>query len=162
MLAEAMQVLASAGGTALVGAMATDAWQTARRRVASLFRHAGEQRRQAIEAQLDGNVVLVEHAPDPDQARQGLLPLWQMELARLLEEHPEAELELRELIADVHDKLPTGQKLWVQNITASAPNAKAMGAMFGNVIYHESSATKPGLPEPPQSGGSNDGAGGPP
>ena len=40
MLSEALAALAATGGTALVGAMATDAWQTARDRVLRLFGRA--------------------------------------------------------------------------------------------------------------------------
>jgi hypothetical protein len=71
MLTDALEALAAAGGTALVGAMATDAWQAVREKVAHIFSRQGTQRRAAVEAQLDSNVGLVEGASDPGRAARG-------------------------------------------------------------------------------------------
>jgi hypothetical protein len=147
MLGEVLAALAATGGTALVGAMATDAWASARNGVARLFRHAGADRQAAIEAQLDGNVVLVERATDPGQARAALSGLWQMELARLLDEHPDAESELRTLITEIHKDLPAGQKLWVQNNIAR-DHGQIFAAMDGNVIVHQAPSTPSADPAP--------------
>jgi hypothetical protein len=125
MSTEALTALAAAGSTALVGAIATDAWETARNAMARLFRRDGDQRQAAIEVQLDGNVVLVERANDPDQIRQLLAQLWQLELTRLLEEYPDVESELRDIIARVQDTLPAEQKQWIQNNIAGG----------GGVVY---------------------------
>ncbi|MHA4820152.1 hypothetical protein ACXZ65_38040 [Streptomyces aculeolatus] len=143
MLTEALAALAASGGTALVGAMATDAWQATRNSTARLFGRQGSERQAAIEAQLDGNVVLVERAGDPDLARQGLVSLWQMELIRLLEEHPEAEAELQELIAHVRDALPATQQQWVQNNIAR-DHSRQFAVQGGNIIYHESPSSASG------------------
>ncbi|MEI5131995.1 hypothetical protein RB199_07160 [Streptomyces libani] len=106
--------LVTAGGTAVVGAMATDSWMLARTRVAELFRRrGGEERQQAIEGQLDSNARLVAEAEDGDQVRQTLLPLWQLELRSLLRRDPAAAEELRALIEEVR---PAGnsESKWVQ------------------------------------------------
>src|SRR5581483_9272505 len=73
-LGEVAAALAEAGGSALVGAMATDAWQATRSGVARLFGRDGSARRAAIEAQLDGNAALVAQAEDPDEVRASLVP----------------------------------------------------------------------------------------
>ncbi|MFI7519852.1 hypothetical protein [Micromonospora globbae] len=150
MLTEALAALAANGGAALVAAMATDAWQAARDGMARLFGRQGSQRQAAIETQLDSNVVLVERAGDPAQARQGLVPLWQMELMQLLAEHPEAEAELRELVADLRDALPTTQQQWVQVVltTIARDNSRQFTAVWGNVIYHESPSSAAGRQRP--------------
>jgi hypothetical protein len=125
MSAEALTALAAAGGTALVGAIATDAWKTARNEMAKLFSRGGAQRKAAIEVQLDGHAVLVERVNDSDQIRQLLAQLWQLELTRLLEEYPDVESELRHVIAQVQDSLPAEQEQWVQNNIAGG----------GGVVY---------------------------
>lgn len=138
MLNEVLGALAATGGTAVVGAMATDAWQTARDGVGRLFRKAGAERQTVIQAQLDSNATLVEQAADPDQARTALVGLWQMELARFLKEHPDAESDLRILVGEVQGRLSAREQLWIQqqNITASAPGAAAFGSISGNVNVH--------------------------
>ena len=150
MLTDALETLAAVGGTALVGAMATDAWHVVRDSVAHIFSRQGAQRRAVIEAQLDSNVVLVEGASDPERVRRGLVPLWQMELARLLEEHPDAEAGLEELIAYVREALPAGQQQWLQTNLAR-DNARLFAVQGGNIIYHESPSsdrTGRSLPRP--------------
>jgi hypothetical protein len=114
MLAEALIALAGAGGSALVGAMATDAWQATRAGVARLFGHGGSDRQTAIEAQLDGNAALVAQASDPDEVRQSLAAVWRLELAALLRQYPETEDELRALVEQIQQVLPPGQQTWVQ------------------------------------------------
>jgi hypothetical protein len=141
-LTEALAALAAAGGTALVGAMATDAWQTARSGVAKLFGRGGAGRRTAIEAQLDGNAVLVERASDRDEARRALVPLWQMELHRLLEDRPEVESELRNLLAHVQNALPAEQRRWVlqTNVARDAATVYAVQDGKQEIHYHGSAS----------------------
>ncbi|MGW6054949.1 hypothetical protein [Streptomyces sp. NPDC055189] len=127
--------LVLAGGTAVVGAMATDSWTLARARVAQLFRRrAGEDRQQAIEGQLDSNARLVAEAEDGDQVRQTLLPLWQLELRSLLQRDPAAAEELRALIDEVR---PAGnsEPKWVQDVVVR-DNAKAFVVQGGNIVNH--------------------------
>lgn len=140
MLTDALAALAASGGRALVGAMATDAWQAARNGMAKLFSRQGPHRQAAVQAQLDGNVALVERASDPGLAREGLVPLWHMELTRLLEEHPAAEAELEELITQMRDALPAEQQHWVQ-INLARDNSRLFAVQGGNIFYHESPAS---------------------
>jgi hypothetical protein len=106
--------LAAAGGSALVGAMATDAWQATRSWMAGLFGRGGPAEQAAIEAQLDGHAALVAQAEDPDEARESLVAVWQLQLRSLLRHHPEVEEDLRELVARVQEALPVSQQTWVQ------------------------------------------------
>lgn len=159
MLTDALATLAATGGRALVGAMGTDAWQATRNGMARLFGRQGPHRQAAVEAQLDGNIALVERASDPDLAREGLVPLWHMEPARLLEEHPDAEAELQELIAQMRDALPAEQQQWVQTNLAR-DNSTLFAVQGGNIFYHEFPTA--GRQEPsPQPGVEEDGPGGP-
>jgi hypothetical protein len=113
-LGELAVELAGAGGTALVGAMATDAWQATRSGVVRLFGRGGADRQAAIEAQLDGNAALVAQAGDPDEVRASLVPVWRLQLEALLREHPDVVEELRALVAQVREALPVPQQTWVQ------------------------------------------------
>ncbi len=144
--------LVLAGGTAVVGAMATDSWTLARARVAELFRrHGGEGRQQAIEGQLDSNAALVAEAEDGDEVRQTLLPLWHLELRSLLRRDPAAAEELRALVEEIR---PAGnsEPKWVQDVVVR-DNGKAYLVQGGNIVNHHhgiESATDR-TAEPPQS-----------
>jgi hypothetical protein len=97
MLAEPLAALVNAGATALIGAIATDAWQVARTGFVRLFGRGGDGRGAAIAAQLDEDAGMVARVgtEDIDQVRQELLPVWRRRLAQLLADHPDAEAELR-------------------------------------------------------------------
>lgn len=131
--------LAAAAGKALVGAMGTDAWRAVRGGVGRLFSRHANDKQAAIETQLDGNIALVEGADEPDRARAGLAPLWELELAALLDQHPDAEVELRQLIADIRAALPDGAGHWVQTNIAR-DGSRLFAAQGGNIVVHESPA----------------------
>ncbi|GAA2753220.1 hypothetical protein [Kitasatospora cinereorecta] len=105
MLVEALAALATAGGTAVVQAIGTDAWEAVRERIARLFgRHEDRQAQLALE-RLDQTAGAVEQA-DPDRAehvRTRQEAAWQSRFEDLLESLNEAERmqaasELRELV----------------------------------------------------------------
>ena len=110
---DAMTALAMTGATTIVAAMATNAWQGARAGAARLFHRRGHALA-AIEAQLDGDAAIVQQDADADGARQDLVGPWTRRLAALLREHPEAEADLRALLAEVRTQLPDAQRGWVQ------------------------------------------------
>jgi hypothetical protein len=133
--------LAGAGGTALVGAMATDAWQVARSGVARLFGRGGPARQVGIEAQLDSNAVLVAQAEDPEAVRQSLVAVWRLELEGLLRRYPEAEAELRALVRQVREALPAPQQTWVQTNIARDQAVQ-------NIVQHGTLHVHPGADRP--------------
>jgi hypothetical protein len=133
--------LAEVGGTALVGAMATDAWQVARSGVARLFGRGGVARQAGIEAQLDSNAVLVAQAEDPEAIRQSLVGVWRLELEGLLRRYPEAEAELRALVAQVRKALPAPQQRWVQTNIAREQAVQ-------NIVQHGTLHVYPGAERP--------------
>ncbi|MGH3939357.1 MAG: hypothetical protein ACRDTG_12115 [Pseudonocardiaceae bacterium] len=133
MLIEALTALAGAGGAALVGAMATDAWTSTRSGVARLFGRAGAAQQAVIEAQLDGNAALVAQADDPDEVRRSLVPVWRLQLEALLRQHPEAEQELRALVSQVREALPP--QTWVQTNIAR-DHATQYNVQHGNMHVH--------------------------
>ncbi|WP_101257267.1 hypothetical protein [Streptomyces barkulensis] len=115
MLPETLTALAAAGGTAVVQAAGTDAWQEFRQRVAAWFGR-GEQERESTELErLDRTASELRPAAPPDggqpdtvasqQARIRQEALWQARFEALLENLPDTERdraagELRDLLAD--------------------------------------------------------------
>ena len=83
-----LTVLAEAGATALVAAMATDMWQETRNSVVGLFRRSGRDRRAALASRLDTGAALVRDAADQDEAWRTLFAYWTLELAVLLRDDP--------------------------------------------------------------------------
>jgi hypothetical protein len=144
MLAEALSALAAAGGTALVGAMATDAWQTTRDGIGRLFGRGDTGRRTVIEAQLDEDAETVAHTEDAEreQARQELVLVWRRRLVQLLEEQPDTEAGLRDLIARVQAALPPSEQAWVQTNIAHGGNLFAVQGGSQKINYHGSAARR--------------------
>jgi hypothetical protein len=140
--------LAEAGGSALVGAMATDAWQATRSGVARLFGRGESARQIAIEAQLDGNAALVAQADDPDGVRQSLAPAWRLQLEALLRQDPAVEEELRALVAQVRQALPAPQQSWVQTNIAREEAIQNI-VQHGTLHVHPAAVTHR-APEPPE------------
>lgn len=135
---EAVAELVMTGAATVVAAMATDAWQSARTRAAALFGRGDEERRDLAAARLDRAAAEVE-AADPaerDEVRQRVAAAWQVRLVDLLDDHPEAEAELRRVIEELSGRLPAAQQSWVQHITARGQGSVAQGVMFGTIINH--------------------------
>jgi hypothetical protein len=138
MTAEWIMGLAQAGGVALMGAAATEAWSVAREGFVALFRRGDARRAESLGLVLDEDAATVAKAvsANRDEVRQWLLPGWQTRLVDLLREYPEAADELKAWMVRVERTLPAGHQTWTQSVTASASGAVAQGAMFGNVINH--------------------------
>jgi hypothetical protein len=109
---EWVAALASAGGSALIGAAATDAWNSARDGVLALFGRSGDRRREVAAARLDADAAQIEAAPaaERDTVRARVLPGWQTRLADLLEEYPEAREELQAWVQRVLVDLRAGEQ----------------------------------------------------
>jgi hypothetical protein len=141
MVVEWIAAAAAAGGTALIGAAATDAWQTARDGVVKLFARSGKRRTELVRDRLDQDVAVIEAAGpgERDEVRARLLPGWQVRLADLLEEFPDAREELSAWAEQVRAQLPSAQASWVQNNTA-----REHGTVF--VVQHGSQSVYQGPP----------------
>lgn len=155
MLEEALGALALTGGTTVVAAMATDAWQTARDKVIQLF-NRDQARQAAIAVQLDGDNALVMQSDDPDRARQGLAAAWQLQMEALLARHHDAESELRAMVEQVRAELPQSQQSWVQHITANGGIAAgAQGPGSGVHIHNQSDVGRAPVSRPSAAEGSD-------
>jgi hypothetical protein len=103
MLAEALAVLASTGGTALVTAMVTDGWEGLRGRFARLLGRGDARQTEAAAAALEQSRALLAGVPEPglEVARAEQERVWQARLEELLEHDPGAERQLRALVGEV-------------------------------------------------------------
>jgi hypothetical protein len=95
--------LAVAGATALVNAMVTDGWEGIRKRFARLLGRGDEKETAAAAARLEKSQEMLSGLSGTElekaQAEQAII--WRTRLGDLLESHPDAEDELRGLVAEV-------------------------------------------------------------
>jgi hypothetical protein len=89
--------LVTAGATAVVTAMATNAWEGVRDTVLRLFRQAKPARRGIIEAKLDNDAAYVAQASDTQATRDAVLGNWIEEFSALLSERPDLAASLADL-----------------------------------------------------------------
>ncbi|MFI0779335.1 hypothetical protein [Streptomyces sp. NPDC021212] len=141
---EELQALALSGATTLVGAMATDAWETARNRAAGLLGRHDPAQESALKAQLDNNSVLVSRAENTEQARQALVPMWHMQLEQLLQQERDTAGELTVLINDICAALPDSQKSWAQKVqnNIASNGGLVIAAQDGNVFMHQAATSR--------------------
>lgn len=120
MLTEALVALASTGGTALVTAMVTDGWEGVRTRFARLFGHGDAKQAEAAVGRLEQSRAAFAGLSGPDleraQAEQQII--WRTRLGDLLEQDPDAEHELRALIAEVQAQVTSTAGTVVQHAAA--------------------------------------------
>jgi hypothetical protein len=95
-----MDPLVLAAGTALIGAMATDAWQQARIAVVAWWRKSHPGQAGAVGAELDtvrAQVLAARERGDQD-TEDALAGAWRLRLQHLLDEEPAARPGLRLLL----------------------------------------------------------------
>jgi hypothetical protein len=158
MLEEAMTALAAAGGTAVVQAAGTDAWQSFRQQVARLFARGDKRREHAELERLDqtATVLGASEAGDTGQLRVRQEVSWQTRFETLLEGLDEAEreqvaAELREILEEQASASRTvsagaGGIAAGGNVAIQADN----GSIAGGVIHGGASIGTPTRPDPSQ------------
>jgi hypothetical protein len=135
---EELENLAESGAIALVGAMATEAFQAARSGIGRLFGRRGSGEQDAAQTRLDEDADLVGHteASEQDEVRGDLARVWRRRLRLLLNEDPESGRELSELVARIQAALPQTQQQWVQTNIARS-HGTVYSAQGGNVIHYQ-------------------------
>ena len=98
-----MDPVVAAFGTALVGAIATDAWQQVREAVTGLWRRVHPRRGDDVGAELDElrEQVLVARRDGDDGTERALEGAWQLRLQQLLRADPALAAELQRVLDQV-------------------------------------------------------------
>jgi len=153
MLAETLMALAALAGNTVVAAATTDAWEAARRSFARLLGQGDPDRTAVAERRLGEahDQLTGVTGADLEQVRMALAARWTGRLADLLEEHPDAEADLRTLIKQVQAGLPAGIVSAADHAVAAGRDVNinatnggvAAGAIHGNVT--PPNPTTPGL-----------------
>jgi len=127
----------STAGSALVGAVATDVWQTTRSGVGRLFGRGGERRQDLAERWADQTAAEIERAPaeQQDQVRAQWADTWRQRLADLVDEYPEVGEELRTWAEQVRSELPADRQSFV-NVFVSRDESHQYNAPGGTVNVH--------------------------
>ncbi|MFJ3804394.1 hypothetical protein ACIPSJ_50030 [Streptomyces sp. NPDC090088] len=135
--------LADAAGSALVGAMATDAWTQARAAVAEVWRRFRPERVPALEEDLDElrQEVLAARERRDWATQDALVADWRQQLHALLRRQPELAEELRRVLEDVlAPALPEEERVRVyQQSNIAREGGRVFAVQDGNLIYHERS-----------------------
>lgn len=98
-----MDPVVLAAGTALVGAMATDAWQQARAAAVAWWRQSRGEPADEVAAALDADRdrLRAARAAGDEAAELALVGAWRSHLQHALTGNPEAAVGLRRLLADL-------------------------------------------------------------
>lgn len=117
---EWLTTVAATGGSAFVGAAATDAWQFARSGLVRLFGRGGQHRHDAAERWADQTATALEQVAENERAmiRERLAVKWEQRLADLVEEYPELGEELQSWVRQVQSRLPATEQAWVNTFIA--------------------------------------------
>ncbi len=108
MPADRLSALADLAGRTVVAAATTDAWETAQRGLAQMLgRGDAKQARLARQwlAQTYKQLTVADQT-DAGRTRAALAQLWTGRLSELLEEHRDAEVDLRALVQEIQAALP--------------------------------------------------------
>jgi hypothetical protein len=118
-----MDPLVLAAGTALIGAMATDAWQQTRTAVVAWWRKVHPGRADAVGAELDtarAQVLAARERGDED-TEQALAGTWRRRLQQLLDQDPTVGPGLARLLEEhLTPALPAAEQARVQQIIINA------------------------------------------
>lgn len=130
--------LAVLAGNALVAAAVTDVWEDVRHKVARLFGRG--QPDPQVERRLNTTRELFAAADpaDLDRMREVQASQWSTRFGDLLADHPDAEAELRALVAEIQAKVPvaaTDHSVAAgKNVTVQADRGGvAAGVIHGDV-----------------------------
>ncbi|MCX4587719.1 hypothetical protein [Streptomyces sp. NBC_01481] len=134
-----------AAGSALVAAMATDAWQQARDGVVALWRRIHPERAEQVGGELEAlrtQVLQARHDHDPD-TEQALEGMWRLQLQALLQQDPTAADGLRRLLDDqLGPALNPGERERVYSVFQNTTVHGGTSIVAGRDVYREPPAPK--------------------
>lgn len=145
MLNEALAALAASAGTGLVSAMVTDGWQQVRARVARLLGRgdAAEEERQEARLERARQEVMEASGEQAEEVHRRQGEAWRTRFADLLEDTPEVEKPLRDLVAFLAEH--PGPAAGVVQIKAQA-SGHAQQAVQGQGLQNNTFNAPPATP----------------
>jgi hypothetical protein len=118
-----MDRIALTAGTALVGAMATDAWQQAHAAVVAMWRRVRPERADVVADELKSarKLMLAARQAGDEDTEHALVGAWRLQLQQLLDQDPAFAAELRRLL-DEHltPALAPGQQAAIRSVVQKA------------------------------------------
>ena len=153
MLAETLMALAALAGNTVVAAATTDAWEAARRGFARLLGRGDPAGTKVAERRLaeTREQLTAAQGVDLERVRAALAERWAGRLADLLEEHPDAEADLRALVRQVQAALPAGMVSATDHAVAGGRDVNisaASGGIASGVIHGNVAPPNPTPPLP--------------
>ena len=153
LLAETLVALAALAGNTVVAAATTDAWEAARKGFARLLGRGDPDRTKVAERRLaeTREQLTAAEGADLEQVRTALAERWAVRLADLLEEHPDAEGDLRALVQQIEAQLPAGMVSAADHAVAAGRDVNisaAGGGVAAGVIHGNVAPPDPTLPGP--------------
>lgn len=143
--------LVALAGNTLVTAAVTDAWEATRHSIARLFGRGHPNA--AIERRLDAThrQLAMAEPGEIDQVRADLAVAWATRLADLLDDHPEAEAELRILVDEIQARLGASSISAADHSVAADRDviiSADRGGVAAAVIHGNVGPPGPTLPDP--------------
>jgi len=152
MLADTLLALAALAGNTVVAAATTDAWEAARRGFARLLGRGDPDRTKMAEQRLAETRQQLTSAQgkDLEQARTALAERWAGRLTDLLEEHPDAEADLRALVQEIQAALPVPLVSAADHAVAAGRDVSISAASGGVAagVIHGNVTPDPTQPDP--------------
>jgi hypothetical protein len=140
---EGLVVLAQWAGQTVAAAAITDAWESARRKIAQLFGRGNTKKGEAAERWLaeTRDQLTAAQGGDLEPARAAQAQRWEGRFADLLDEDPDIEPDLRAMVQEIQDALPAGVVSATDHAVAAGRDVNisadrggvAAGVIHGNV-----------------------------
>jgi hypothetical protein len=142
--------LATSGAGALVGAVGTDAWNTARVGISKLFSRRNSRAIRIIESRLDDLEQLTDSdGADVQRERARQASMWAGRLEDLLDEHPDAVGDLEQLISEIALRLPRESSVRNAQTVRASGQSQVWAVTHGNLhVHHAQPPTKEHLRVP--------------
>ena len=145
-----LEALAALAGNTVVAAATTDVWEAARRKFARLLGRGDPKKEQLADKRLEETRERLAgvSGKELEQARAELGRVWQVRVADLLEEDPDAEAELRALVEEIGAQLPGAVSAADHSVAAGGDvNVRADRGGVAAAVIHGNVA--PPGPTPP-------------
>jgi hypothetical protein len=145
-----LEALAALAGNTVVAAATTDVWEAARRKFARLLGRGDPKKEQLADKRLEETRERLAgvSGQELEQARAELGRVWQVRVADLLEEDPDAEAELRALVEEIGAQLPGAVSAADHSVAAGGDvNVRADRGGVAAAVIHGNVA--PPGPTPP-------------